>query len=127
MVNNAIRFLILDRDNFTCQYCGRKPPEVRLEVDHIMPESRGGANDSTNLITACFDCNRGKNVKHLSLKKEPKEIELPPNTRMVYPILSVRVEEEIKEWLKNESFKYRSWNLFFKEVRSRYENEGNNK
>ena len=56
------RFAILQRDNFRCQYCGRSPREdgVKLEVDHINPKSRGGANDADNYITACFDCNRGK-------------------------------------------------------------------
>jgi len=36
------------------------PPSVVLEVDHIKPVSSGGSNDTDNLITACFDCNRGK-------------------------------------------------------------------
>lgn len=57
------RFLILRRDGFTCQYCGKKPPEVSLEVDHIVPRSKGGSDDDGNLITACFDCNRGKLAK----------------------------------------------------------------
>jgi 5-methylcytosine-specific restriction endonuclease McrA len=54
------RFEILRRDKFTCQYCGRKPPEVTLEVDHIFPVSKGGTNDPGNLTTSCYDCNRGK-------------------------------------------------------------------
>jgi 5-methylcytosine-specific restriction endonuclease McrA len=55
-----LRFEILKRDNFTCRYCGRKPPEVVLEIDHIIPVVEGGTNDWGNLITSCFDCNRGK-------------------------------------------------------------------
>lgn len=31
-----------------------------LEVDHIIPISKGGTSDMGNLITACFDCDRGK-------------------------------------------------------------------
>lgn len=54
------RFDILKRDNFTCQYCGKKQPEVELEIDHIFPYSRGGSDDESNLITSCKDCNRGK-------------------------------------------------------------------
>lgn len=56
------RFLILRRDGFTCQYCGQKPPSVKLEVDHIEPKSKGGGDEDENLITACFECNRGKHV-----------------------------------------------------------------
>ena len=55
-----VRFEVLKRDNFTCQYCGRKSPEVELEVDHIEPYSKTKDNSLENLITACKDCNRGK-------------------------------------------------------------------
>ena len=51
------RWEVLARDNYICRYCGRKPPEVVLQVDHIDP--RGG-NNPENLITACQDCNLGK-------------------------------------------------------------------
>ena len=54
------RMMILERDNFTCQYCGRSAPEVVLEVDHIVPASKGGTNDKRNLITACRECNNAK-------------------------------------------------------------------
>lgn len=59
------RFDVFKRDSFSCGYCGRKPPEVTLEVDHINPKSLGGDDDINNLITACFDCNRGKRDKPL--------------------------------------------------------------
>ena len=55
-----IRWKILQRDNFICQYCGRTPPEVVLHVDHKLPIVRGGDNKESNLITACSDCNLGK-------------------------------------------------------------------
>lgn len=54
------RFEVFKRDAFTCQYCGRTPPAVVLEVDHIVPVAAGGSDDDHNLITSCFDCNRGK-------------------------------------------------------------------
>ena len=34
--------------------------DVELEVDHVIPISRGGTDDISNLKTACFKCNRGK-------------------------------------------------------------------
>lgn len=55
-----VRSEVLHRDNYTCQYCGRKAPTVVLEVDHRVPVSGGGTDESSNLITACTDCNRGK-------------------------------------------------------------------
>lgn len=65
-----IRFEILKRDAFSCQYCGSKPPDVVLEVDHIIPVSRGGQNNPDNLITSCFPCNRGKSDRQLGVVPE---------------------------------------------------------
>ena len=56
-----LRFSILRRDNFTCQYCGRTPQNgVKLQIDHIIPESKGGKFVEENLITSCEECNLGK-------------------------------------------------------------------
>lgn len=60
MVCQKTRFEVFKRDGFTCQYCGRKSPEVILEADHIVPASKGGKEEMGNLITSCRDCNRGK-------------------------------------------------------------------
>lgn len=57
-----LRFEILKRDKFKCQYCGRNPREddIKLVVDHIIPKKKGGKNTANNLITSCQDCNLGK-------------------------------------------------------------------
>ncbi len=59
-VSKRLRFEILRRDNHTCRYCGRSAPEVKLTIDHVVPETLGGGDDPTNLVTACADCNGGK-------------------------------------------------------------------
>lgn len=59
-ISKKLRFEVFKRDKFTCQYCGRKPPSVSLEADHYVPVSQGGPTVFMNLITSCFDCNRGK-------------------------------------------------------------------
>jgi 5-methylcytosine-specific restriction endonuclease McrA len=59
-INPRLRWKVLKRDNFTCTKCGRKPPTVRLEVDHIYPLSKGGTNTEQNLATICTICNSGK-------------------------------------------------------------------
>jgi hypothetical protein len=56
----SLRFKILTRDAFRCQYCGRGAPAVLLQVDHVIPVSRGGRTTPDNLVTACRDCNLGK-------------------------------------------------------------------
>lgn len=65
-ISKKLRFEVFKRDGFTCQYCGKSAPEVVLEVDHIKPVSKGGTNDILNLITSCFECNRGKSDKLLN-------------------------------------------------------------
>lgn len=57
-----LRWRVLERDGFTCIYCGRSAPDVRLEVDHVVPVSHGGRTVDDNLATACWDCNRGKSA-----------------------------------------------------------------
>lgn len=64
------RFNVFKRDEFKCKYCGRGVPDVILEVDHIVPVSKGGDNSQNNLITSCFDCNRGKGAESLLTKPE---------------------------------------------------------
>ena len=59
-LSKRVRFEVFKRDGFTCQYCGRTPPEVLLQVDHILALANGGDDDPDNLITACADCNLGK-------------------------------------------------------------------
>jgi hypothetical protein len=65
-VSKKRRFDVFKRDMFCCQYCGRMPPAVVLEIDHILPVASGGKSSIDNLITACFDCNRGKGSVPLS-------------------------------------------------------------
>lgn len=65
-ISKKIRFEVFKRDSFTCQYCGDSAPKTVLEVDHIMPVSKGGDNSLLNLITSCFNCNRGKSNKSLN-------------------------------------------------------------
>ena len=59
-VSKRLRFEVFKRDAFVCQYCGRRPPDVILEVDHILPRCEGGTDDIGNLTTACLSCNQGK-------------------------------------------------------------------
>jgi len=59
-MSKKLRFTVFARDGYQCQYCGRTPPAVVLEPDHVVPVCDGGKDTEENLVTACFDCNRGK-------------------------------------------------------------------
>jgi 5-methylcytosine-specific restriction endonuclease McrA len=76
------------RDRYSCQYCGRHRTELRgrefLTRDHVIPVSRGGANDWGNVVTACSPCNNRKasrlpnetGMKLLAVPSEPNHVEL---------------------------------------------------
>lgn len=78
-ISKKLRFEVFKRDGFTCQYCGRKAPDVILHVDHIAPVAKGGKNDLLNLVTSCADCNHGKGARELSddsvVEKQRKQLE----------------------------------------------------
>ena len=59
-----IRQDVLQRDQFACQHCGRKAPDVVLHIDHIIPESKGGLTELDNLQVLCADCNIGKSNRY---------------------------------------------------------------
>jgi hypothetical protein len=66
-ISKRRRFEIFKRDGFTCQYCGKHPPNAILHVDHILAVANGGSNEDGNLITSCADCNLGKSAVPLSV------------------------------------------------------------
>lgn len=66
-VGKKLRWEIFRRDNFACRYCGRSIQDgAVLEVDHVHPRSRRGADVPTNLVTACEACNSGKSDTPIS-------------------------------------------------------------
>jgi 5-methylcytosine-specific restriction endonuclease McrA len=71
------------RDHYKCQYCGRHLTELKpresLTRDHLIPLSRGGGNDWTNVVAACSSCNTRKG------NRMPEEIGMQPLTHPVEP------------------------------------------
>lgn len=51
---------VLQRDDFTCQYCYKKFHPKKLNLDHVLPVSRGGKKSWTNIVTSCIPCNTRK-------------------------------------------------------------------
>lgn len=48
------------RDRHTCQYCGEAFPKKELNIDHIIPRSKGGKTTWDNVVCCCVDCNHRK-------------------------------------------------------------------
>lgn len=61
-ISKKLRFLVFERDNYTCQACGRTPKDdgVKLSPDHIIPVDWGGDTTLDNLQALCRECNEGK-------------------------------------------------------------------
>ena len=69
LMTKKLREHILSRDNYTCCNCGnsiQKEPNLLLEIDHIIPVSKGGRTEEGNLQTLCWRCNRAKSNKIVS-------------------------------------------------------------
>lgn len=68
-IGKRLRFEIFRRDNFACRYCGATAQSgAVLEVDHVLPRSRGGKDTPRNLLTACDACNSGKSDTDLTAR-----------------------------------------------------------
>lgn len=65
------RYNIYLRDGFKCQYCGDRFPTPELTFDHVMPRSRGGLTEWTNVVAACAPCNM------LKANRTPQEAGMP--------------------------------------------------
>ncbi len=66
LMTSKLRQHIKERDGFTCKNCGisiHQEPNLLLEVDHIIPVSKGGLTTEDNLQTLCWRCNRKKGSK----------------------------------------------------------------
>ena len=62
-VPDSVRYRMLKNANGRCSLCGATKKETVLHVDHIVPRSRGGSNDESNLQVLCLKCNLGKGNK----------------------------------------------------------------
>lgn len=61
-ISKKLRYMVFERDNYTCRACGRTPSEdgVKLSPDHIIPVDWGGETTLENLQSLCTTCNEGK-------------------------------------------------------------------
>jgi DnaD/phage-associated family protein len=118
------RFEVFKRDDFTCRYCGKRSPEVVLEIDHIVPVAESGSDDPVNLATSCWACNSGKSCIPLGqvlTGEDPHDravllLEQERQLReynAVLAIVNARVEREFHElvesWPTSIGDKDRAW------------------
>lgn len=64
--------MVLNRDNYTCQYCKGKHKDSKLEVHHIVFRSQGGSDEESNLITLCHTCHKDLHSEKINPKLSGK-------------------------------------------------------
>jgi 5-methylcytosine-specific restriction endonuclease McrA len=92
--------MLLRRDRFVCAYCGDVFKEENLEMEHIIPDSRGGPASWMNLVAACSYCNDRKGAR------TPEEAKMPllyvpyvPNRHEAFILNSRRILADQMEFL----------------------------
>ena len=58
---------------YTCVHCGKKFRKGSIDIDHIIPQSKGGTNTPENLQCLCIHCNRSKGNKTDRTRQDLKE------------------------------------------------------
>ena len=75
LMTASLRYDVLRRDGFRCQICGASASDgALLHVDHIIPVSKGGKTEFSNLRTLCDRCNLGKGDKIEVLPEKPQPV-----------------------------------------------------
>ena len=62
-VPDSLRYKVLKKSKQRCELCGATKNDRPLDVDHIIPRSKGGKSDESNLQVLCSKCNRSKSNK----------------------------------------------------------------
>jgi len=66
---------VIQRAGYRCEYCGypQEASPIPLEMDHIIPQTKGGRTTLTNLALACRHCNQHKGTKTTGIDPETQQ------------------------------------------------------
>lgn len=88
------------RDGFVCQYCDKRLPRSKLNLDHIIPKSKGGRTTWENIVCSCVECNLRKANRTpaeagMKLLRQPKR----PTWASLSPVTPKNGHVPYQEWL----------------------------
>jgi 5-methylcytosine-specific restriction endonuclease McrA len=88
------------RDNYVCQFCGKKLNKKTVTIDHVIPKCQGGGNKWGNTVASCKPCNNRKG------NKTPSEAKMPllrqPYTPTIMEFIQLKIKAEgLNEILKD--------------------------
>lgn len=90
------------RDEYSCQYCGKKSSASQLSLDHVLPRSQGGITSWDNIVTACLKCNERKGGRTPRQANMP--LRIPPRKPKNNPLLTHQVQAK----------RYECWKTFIR-------------
>jgi DNA-directed RNA polymerase subunit RPC12/RpoP len=96
---------ILIRDNFQCQYCGKRLTLNTATKDHVFPQSKGGKTVMQNLAASCKSCNSKKDNKtceqaNMFPKNKPRDLTSEERLECIVKMMSSRERQVWNNWLK---------------------------
>ncbi|MBC7371872.1 MAG: HNH endonuclease [Bdellovibrionaceae bacterium] len=108
--SGAVRFCrenVYIRDNYTCQYCGYQISPKHLTLDHVVPASKNGKKNWTNVVSACRQCNQRKANRtpataNMPLLSDPKMPSWLPTRELE---IQMEMEKAPPSWLEYLRFK----------------------
>lgn len=100
LMTRALRTTIKERDSYTCQGCGnssKKEPNLLLEIDHIVPISKGGITSEENLQILCWKCNRSKGSKVITTSNIVPAIQAKKTSKLKIALTHVEMYEQARQ------------------------------
>ncbi|OGS22765.1 MAG: hypothetical protein A2252_10595 [Elusimicrobia bacterium RIFOXYA2_FULL_39_19] len=85
---------IYEHYDYKCCYCGKKLAPNELNLDHIVPKSRGGKTDWKNIVTSCFPCNLKKG--NMLLNEAKMKLLIKPNRPSINPGFGIILKSPIR-------------------------------
>ena len=74
-IDARVQWLVFQRDNYTCRYCGRTG--IPLTVDHLVLWEEGGPSIEENLVASCKKCNKTRgNMQYVDWLNDPKYVKV---------------------------------------------------
>jgi len=91
------RRAVFARDGWECQYCGCRS---QLTVDHVIPRSKGGSSEWTNIVASCAPCNRRKgDLLPRQANMHPRREPVVPHSSVFIHVASPVIPAAWKQWL----------------------------
>lgn len=96
------RINVYARDCYSCQYCGAAKRMSELTYDHVVPRSRGGRTEWTNIVAACIECNSqkgGRTPEQAGMRLLKKPVQPTQTPVVVLTLSKENVPDAWREWL----------------------------